>query len=102
MSSLRSIKRAREKTAGKTTTPSLRLPEEIAKQIQRADAELIGLRNQFQMGQMARENLILSAALEMGLTKQRLSELELAVEDGGLVFRKPAPPPAQQPSSQGA
>jgi hypothetical protein len=75
------------------------LPQAIAQQIVAADQKLTALQGQINSGLLVRENLILCAALELGLNKTKLARLELAQEpDGRLVFRVPAAKQATAPA----
>jgi hypothetical protein len=69
------------------------VPETIAANIAQSDARIMQLQQDLQTVRLVRENQILSAALELGLNKADMAELEIAVEPGGRrVFRSAAKP----------
>ncbi len=76
------------------------VPDKLAAQMDQADKQLAELQRQTQTWQLVRENLILSAAIELGLSKKDLETMEVTRDASGRwIFRKAAKPaPAVSPS----
>jgi conjugal transfer/entry exclusion protein len=71
------------------------LPAAADQKIAQVDQKLADLQRDTQTYQLLRENLILNAALEMGLTKKDLDSMELVRVEGRWLFRKAQAPTAQ-------
>lgn len=76
--------------------PSRRIPPAQAQQLKDAQGKIEQLQKEIQLQQLAAQNIVLQAALELGMTKAELAESVIAVDaEGSLIFVK-RPPPAKK------
>jgi cell division protein FtsB len=77
--------------SAQSTATSRKLPPAQAAQLKEAQARIEALQKEIQLLNLTQQNIILSAALEMGMTKEELAASTLALDEAGnLVFiRRP-------------